>query len=94
MFLSSPVTVLVNSTASLGSSVSVVTSFDGVSFTVALLITSPALISSSVTTCVNSTDFVSPGANISIVAVFSVELSSFTTTLFNVTFPVFFTLTS
>ena len=95
MFLSSPVTFFVTSTASFCSSVGVVTSFDEVSFTVALLITFPALISASTTLCVNSTVFVSPGANVSsIVAVFSSESSSFTSTFFNVTFPVFFTLTS
>ena len=52
------------------------------------------MISASVTTCVKFTDFVSPGANVSIVAVFSSELSSFTTTLFNVILPIFFTSTS
>ena len=91
MFLSSPVTFFVTSTASFCSSVGVVTSFDGVSFAVALLITFPALISSSVTTCVNFTDFVSPGSIVGIVASFSTALLSFTSTFSNFILPIFFT---
>ena len=86
---------MVTSTASLGSSVSVVTSFDFVLFTVAMLTTFPALISASVTVWVNCTVASLPGSNEGILTdSFSSALSSFTTISFNSTFPVFLMITS
>ena len=93
-FLAVLVTVLSNSYFVIGSSVSVVTSFEGSSPIVATFITFPALTSASVTMCVNVTSLLSPGLiSPFTVAVPSSELLSVTTTFSTVWFPLFVTIT-
>ncbi len=93
-FLAVLVTVLTKSYFVIGSSVSVVTSFEGSSPIVATFTTFLAVISFSVTMCVNSTSLLSPGLSSPFtVAVFSSELLSVTTTSFTVWFPLFVTVT-
>ncbi len=75
------VAVFVTTKFGFGSSVSVVTSFEGSSPIVATFTTFPVLTSASVTMCVNVTSLLSPGLiSPFTVAVPSSELLSFTTT--------------